>query len=258
MGSEITRKRSPEEVELEGKQDQLSSLEDELAALQEKLSSLEADLQSFNAQYLHRLGVKFLRLDELKHQIAQAFATLSPDDQDAAEQAAEAEERVHETAEEVGEYVRPDFEEKPFAPTEELKSLFREVAKAVHPDLAVDEDDRKRREQLMAEANRAYKELDADRLREIQDAAELSRPIESDEDVGRKLVRVIRLIASVQSRMSGMRAELERAKASSLWELKCAHEDEGDVVFKRIEQQLDSEIAELESTLTSISTSGES
>ena len=258
MGSEITRKRSPEEVELEGKQDQLSSLEDELAALQEKLSSLEADLQSFNAQYLHRLGAKFLRLDELKHQISQAFATLSPDDQDAAEQAAEAEERVHETAEEVGEYVRPDFEEKPFVPTEELKSLFRKVAKAVHPDLAVDEDDRKRREQLMAEANRAYKELDADRLREIRDAAELSRPIESDEDVGRKLVRVIRLIASVQSRMSGMRAELERAKASNLWELKCVHEDEGDVVFKRIEQQLDSEIAELESTLTSISTSGES
>ena len=252
MDSEITRKKSPEEVELEDKQDQLSSLEDELAALQEILSSLEADLQSFNAQYLHRLGVKFLRLDELKHQIAQAFATLSPEDQDILQQAAEAEERVRETAEEVGEYVRPDYEAKPFVPTEELKSLFREVAKAVHPDLAVDEDDRKRREQFMMEANRAYKEQDADRLREIRDAAELSRPLESNADVGEKLVRVIRLVASVKARINGLKAEAEQARATELWELKCAYEAEGDAVFTRIEQQLDSEIAELESTLTSL------
>src|ERR1035438_4594398 len=49
----------------------------------------------------------------------------------------------------------------------ELKTLYREVAKRVHPDLATDEADRHKREQLMAEANAAYQRGDADALRRI-------------------------------------------------------------------------------------------
>jgi len=53
---------------------------------------------------------------------------------------------------------------EPFTPSENLKKLYREVAKRVHPDLATEESERQRRHELMAEANRAYAEGDEARL----------------------------------------------------------------------------------------------
>lgn len=54
---------------------------------------------------------------------------------------------------------------QPFLPSAELRTLYREVAKRIHPDLATDEADRLKREQLMAEANAAYQKGDAQSLR---------------------------------------------------------------------------------------------
>lgn len=48
-----------------------------------------------------------------------------------------------------------------------LKRLYREVAKRVHPDLTVDDADRGRRQRLMADANQAFANGDADWLKEI-------------------------------------------------------------------------------------------
>jgi hypothetical protein len=49
--------------------------------------------------------------------------------------------------------------------TEELKKLFRAAAMRVHPDLAVDDEDRERRTALMRSVNRAYETRDVDALR---------------------------------------------------------------------------------------------
>ncbi|MGQ9555648.1 MAG: exonuclease domain-containing protein [Anaerolineae bacterium] len=49
----------------------------------------------------------------------------------------------------------------------ELKALYREVAKLVHPDLATDQVERERRTRVMAEANAAYERGDVETLRRI-------------------------------------------------------------------------------------------
>ena len=48
-----------------------------------------------------------------------------------------------------------------------VRKLFRDVARAIHPDLAPDEDARTRRHAIMAAANQAYALGDADQLRRI-------------------------------------------------------------------------------------------
>ncbi|MCJ7555432.1 MAG: hypothetical protein MUP90_00775, partial [Gammaproteobacteria bacterium] len=51
-----------------------------------------------------------------------------------------------------------------FKPSERLRTLYRELAKLVHPDLTTDEGDRARRTPLMVEVNAAYQAGDEARL----------------------------------------------------------------------------------------------
>ena len=48
-----------------------------------------------------------------------------------------------------------------------VRTLFRDVAKTIHPDLALDEHPRHRRHALMIEANKAYARGDEEQLRWI-------------------------------------------------------------------------------------------
>lgn len=55
---------------------------------------------------------------------------------------------------------------------EDIKSLYRKLARRFHPDLADDEDDRDRRNNLMAMINDAYAERDMDALQALDEANE--------------------------------------------------------------------------------------
>lgn len=75
-----------------------------------------------------------------------------------------------------------------------LKRLFREVAKRVHPDLTLDEEDRSRRGRLMGEANRAYEYGDADRLSAILEEYEvIPESVEESAQTG-DLLQIVRSI----------------------------------------------------------------
>ena len=252
MGHDIIRQKSPEEEELEAKQKELSGLEEEMASLQLELSTLESELQVFNGTYLNRFGKKFLLLDELKSKISTAIVRLHPENQEKIKEAQQAAQRVQETEEEVNDYVRPDFEEEQFTPTVELKALFHKVAKEVHPDLSMEEDDRERRNKLMDEASKAYKAGDADRLQQILHTAEMSKPLEGGEDIGVKLIRIIRLISSLRTRIEAMKTDINTVRSSDAYLLLADYKEQGDSLFDAIEKNLDNEIKELEDTLRSL------
>jgi hypothetical protein len=93
-----------------------------------------------------------------------------------------------------------------FIPSAELRALYREVAKRVHPDLATDEADRQKREHLMAEANAAYQRGDADALRRILEENE-SRSVRGA-GIAADLVRAIRQIRQVTNRLSQIELEI--------------------------------------------------
>jgi len=68
--------------------------------------------------------------------------------------------------------------------------LYRDVAKTIHPDLSPDEGERKRRQELMAIANKAYAEGDRKTLEDILYEWEPPRSYDSELDIALALVKV--------------------------------------------------------------------
>jgi hypothetical protein len=115
-----------------------------------------------------------------------------------------------------------------FTPSPELKKLYRDVAKRVHPDLATDEADRAHRERSMAEANRAYQQSDIDALRRILEEYESSPESVQGTGVAADLVRVIRQIRQLHTRLVQIELEIVSLGASDIAKLKIKAEEVSD------------------------------
>ena len=101
-----------------------------------------------------------------------------------------------------------------------VRRLFRDVAKAIHPDLARDEETRDRRHALMVEANRAYALGDENRLRRILQTWEGSpEAVEGDDEEAARW-RLMRRIAELETALEACAGDLRALKESPLWRLK--------------------------------------
>lgn len=234
----------PEDEELAKKKSELAELETELADRELYLVSLSAELAAFEQRYLKIVGIRYARLDEIKAQMAEQAARKKTGDADAqkfARQARAQATQSHLTVEE-------REEKNPSSPSEsqELKSLYREVAKRVHPDLSLDEGDRAVRERLMSDANRAYAAGDVTRLRHILEEYETSPDTVRGEGVGAELVRTIRKITQVKKRLTEIEKECEEMLASELAKLKAKaeqHQKMGRNLLEEMAKQVDQQIA---------------
>jgi hypothetical protein len=101
-----------------------------------------------------------------------------------------------------------------------VRKLFRDVARAVHPDLAGDDQARNRRHALMIEANRAYAMRDEEQLRRILEAWARSPEAVEGSDEGAMRERLERRLAQVEERLALYARELEALRASPIFELK--------------------------------------
>lgn len=208
----------PEDQELTRKRLEHAAIEGELAERELRAANLRAELGAFERQYLHFVGLRYAELDELKAQIAERSATEHPEDARAQEAAREARQRASETKSTAGEKARTEpcaFEAPP-----EMKRLFREVAKRIHPDLTSDRADRLKRQELMAEANEAYEQGDPSKLTKILAEYESSPEAVQGDGAGAELVRVIRRISQARGRLAEIEAEMQELLRSDLHQLK--------------------------------------
>jgi hypothetical protein len=162
-----------------------------LAERELDLATLRAELHGFERTYLRIVGSRLAELDEIEAQIAEAGARNQPKDREAQERASQALAQAQESAQAV-EAEQEAGKREPFTPSENLQKLYREVARRIHPDLATDEGERKRRHELMTEANRASEMGDVARLEAILRDWESSPESVKGEGRGAELVRVIR------------------------------------------------------------------
>jgi hypothetical protein len=204
MNSEIARRASSEEEELARKRKELELLQAELAERELFLTNLRAELSVFEGQYLREVGTFYAELDEWNAKIAERLA-----DERGTEESRSAAAIARTQAGESDSAVRGEAAKaRAFIPSAELRALYREVAKRVHPDLATDEADRHKREHFMAEANAAYQGGDADALRRILEEYESSPESVRGASIAADLARVIRQIGQVSNRLSQIELEI--------------------------------------------------
>ncbi|MGC1171634.1 MAG: J domain-containing protein, partial [Candidatus Acidiferrales bacterium] len=134
-----------------------------------------------------------------------------------------------------------------FESSPEMKRLYREVAKRVHPDLTSDRADRAKRQQLMAEANEAYERGDEAKLNKIFTEYAWSPDAVQGEGPGAELIRVIRRISQARGRLAEIEAELQELLRSDLHQLKVrvdeAKSHDRDVLKEMI-SKVDDQIAQ--------------
>lgn len=219
MNNNLIRKQTPEERELEKKKAELAALEAELAERELERATLKAELHTFEQRYLRIVGARYAELDEIKAQIAEAQSRLHPNNKAAQEDAKQAREQAQESAGAAAD--AQAIEPRPkFQPSDDLKKLYRDLARKMHPDLATDPQERERRHQLMVEVNRAYEIGDEERLQAILRDWQSSPESIKDESIGAELIRLIRQIAQIEQRITAIEKKIAELQASELAELK--------------------------------------
>ena len=193
----IFRQPAPEEAELLLRRAELASLRSTLATHEATLARLRSQLHSFEARYIRQVGVLYVQLDEWNDRIAELnnptiASTLS------------------------AEALTPEPAEAPTPPLD-LKALFREVAKRIHPDFARNARDERHRTHLMAQANAAFLRADADLLHRMLHGHDL--PLTTT-DPAAELARTLTQIAEVQQDILTLDAELNTLTHSDMADLR--------------------------------------
>jgi hypothetical protein len=206
-------------ADLEGERARLDQLETVLAGREAVLATFKTELRDLQRSYLEKMSPLYAQLaeldaaiveDEIRAGLRPPVDPLDPDDdgEDDTDAAAD----LHACSS------RPPA-------SDDLRRVFRDVAKAIHPDRGANDHARYRRHSLMAEANRAYANRDEDRLRLILRAWEHSADLPLDDDPQANAARIRRSIADVEARLLAIDFEIADLRQSSIWQLKAKMDD---------------------------------
>ncbi len=184
---------------------ELETLLDERSA---DIARRKSDVDVFRISYRQQVGTLHEQLDKLELAIAEA-------------ELGEFSKRLEGEAD--GPRESPPVADPTPSPrftSDAVRRLFRDVAKAIHPDLAGDPLARDRRHTLMVEANRAYALGDAEQLRWILQAWERSPEAVQGNEPDALQLRLVRRVAQIEEQLEGLAEELTELQASPLWKLK--------------------------------------
>lgn len=209
---------APEEIELNKKLAVVNRLADRLADSEEAMADTRGELERFEAQYTMEVGRLYADLDEIEAQIAEEEVKLVPDDQEIRKKAEELRRRAEESAARAND---ESLESVSFRlrPNAEAKKAYHDLARVIHPDLALDAGEKERRHGLMAKLNEAYSAGDQNLLNKLADDFRDSPDLITGDSPGDNLVRAIRQISQIKKRLVELRAERTAAEASELFAL---------------------------------------
>jgi hypothetical protein len=191
------------------------ALRERLAQLETEHATLRAELTAFQSDYLRVVGVVDLQVQELEARVLALVAARTGAVEDAA--AAEAAQmRFRETTTAMAAVPPPGGP----PPSDDLKTLFRDAAKRMHPDLVGDDAGRGHAEAFMKRLNEAYKTGDAEGIGNLVRQWETS-PYATARPVGDAAPALEAAIAQAETRLfetrdSDLARLMERSFAASI------------------------------------------
>lgn len=204
-----------ENDELRTKRDELELLKKQLVQKELELTQQKAELQQFENEYNRVVGERYAKLDELKAQLAELWQVLYPNDNTIKETAQKTREQARESAQGITSNKQVEY-----IPPTDIKQLYREAAKRVHPDFAKNETDRAYRTQIMVDLNQAYKLGNEAKLKEIIIQWDRTEQYLSDNKTNPEMAYLSLQILHVQQRLAEVEAELTKLINSDLYQIK--------------------------------------
>ncbi|MGH2531506.1 MAG: J domain-containing protein [Thermomicrobiales bacterium] len=204
----IVRRLSAEEIEYARRLEGIERRKRHIVDVQADLEMLKVALARFELEYHARVGpvlaeIERIRLElaEYRRRIAWLRAGVDPDpaglERELDEEFAARREEVEAEAAEARRYQRDFRRERarpPVAPDteEEVRRIYRELAKRFHPDLAAATEERTRREEVMLQVNALFRERDLAGLRRLARETERDDPTFEERSLADKLAWSIR------------------------------------------------------------------
>jgi len=256
----------PIAVELAFWRAELAMLHGELAHREADLATHERGLSLFETQYRRTLSDRYALLDDLADQIEQARSQLSANGQArrAADDRAANGDADHSpwfdtggTHSDSGDgqsqnwaWAWGEREPEPSSRrvvSEQAKRLFRQLARLIHPDLALNRVERERRTDLMVRANFAYEQGDVPSLQKLLDDWRRSPESVVGSKPEAELERILRRIAQVREQIEGIGHNIDELEASAMGWLRHRVEkaaSEGWDLLSHMVKELDRQILE--------------
>jgi hypothetical protein len=198
----IARQPKPEDAELFRRRAEFATLRATLAAREADLDHLRAQLNSFEGRYIRQVGVLYIQLDEWEDRIAELHNPTQPQPEALEPEPA------------------PTPTDEPDPAALDLKSLFREVAKRIHPDRARSAHDELHRNHLMAQANAAFLRSDRDLLQRMLNGYDPSTDAGDDLTGAAQLARLTEQIAQTEQDILTLDAEIHALARSEMADLR--------------------------------------
>ena len=208
--------KSPEEIELAKKRRELADLLEEQSQIERELAAIKSEIRIFEHTYEQMLGGRIAELEQLEWQISGLLGTGETEE--------EHQKYFHTTEHDssTSTFTRTtllddDPETTPIFEEKSLKALYREVAKSIHPDLASDDHERFKRQELMATANLAYQEGNRIQLQAILREWQLGPKTAKGLDIGSELIRLIRQIAYTRQNIKELIRRIDELRRSDIY-----------------------------------------
>ena len=207
----------PEEQELSRLEAEQATLEDQVATAELTLETIKTESAQIQYRYYRTVGRLYVEQDELEALIARVEADQDPENEEAEVQAEVAEEQAKKSAEEAG--ITEKQTPPPPVITPELKQVFRQAAKLMHPDRATTNEERERRHIIMSKVNVAYSKGDMLAIEKLITEFGQDPEAITGDDIGARMIKVIRRIAQLRRRMEESEHDINALTNTEIYEL---------------------------------------
>ncbi|WBW95138.1 J domain-containing protein [Oceanirhabdus sp. W0125-5] len=226
---------SPEEREYTKYLKEFNELEKEYEIKKERLNMLKKTIMRFEEKFIRKLALRYRTIDKLDYQLKEYKKV----------------EKFH----------KREFQsmfkeaEKTFEPltfknskneNKDIKSIYREIVKEIHPDRSRDFDEEKLLTKLMSDVNEAYKNNDKVKMLAIYNNWRNDPDYINEESVAGKLVRVIRQVYNIKNEIEIVEKDVLELQQSELCEFKKEvdrYKRRGIDIMNQMAMSLDKEIA---------------